>query len=268
MPNAPAVVRELVKLGAISDSHARRSLDRLETLEKNKPTGGQVARYATLGAVAAPAIGALGNVVRGKPPLEGAGAAGKLRDLAAQSVKGGLTSGAIPLVRSHLDRRAEIGTLRQYLNENAPEKRGMAVPELRAFGAAICAGLKVAASAPTRGGFLMASDLPPLRPPRLDRAVQKEGAPLPENVTADPADFRPVNLLKKRASQTPFQAAMMAKRIATPAARNPAAGVSIKDVSKPQGKGFGTGLPGAFAHRLGGSGPVDLKTTAIGSPST
>src|SRR5258706_13948210 len=100
MRNADAVVRELAKLGAISDSHARRSLDRLETLEKNKPTGGQVARYATLGAVAAPAIGALGNVIGGKPPLEGAGVGSKLPELAAHSVKGGLTSGAFPVVRS------------------------------------------------------------------------------------------------------------------------------------------------------------------------
>ena len=35
---------------------------------------------------------------------------------------------------------------------------------------------KTAAGAPTRGGFMMASDIPSYRPPRLDRAIQKDGA--------------------------------------------------------------------------------------------
>jgi hypothetical protein len=35
---------------------------------------------------------------------------------------------------------------------------------------------KAAASAPTRGNFMMASDLPSYRPPRLDQAIQKDGA--------------------------------------------------------------------------------------------
>lgn len=34
---------------------------------------------------------------------------------------------------------------------------------------------KTAAGAPTRGGFMMASDIPSYRPPRLDQAIQKEG---------------------------------------------------------------------------------------------
>jgi hypothetical protein len=36
---------------------------------------------------------------------------------------------------------------------------------------------KSAASAPTRGNFMMASDLPPFQSPRLDRAIQKNGGP-------------------------------------------------------------------------------------------
>jgi hypothetical protein len=35
---------------------------------------------------------------------------------------------------------------------------------------------KVAAGAPTRGGFMMASDIPSYRPPRLDQAIQKDSA--------------------------------------------------------------------------------------------
>jgi hypothetical protein len=35
---------------------------------------------------------------------------------------------------------------------------------------------KAAAGAPTRGNFMMASDVPPFKAPRLDRAIQKDGA--------------------------------------------------------------------------------------------
>lgn len=102
---------ELVKLGAISDETARRSLDRLDSLEKSKATPKQVLRYGTVGALAAPAIGALGNVIEGKP-LEG------LRTIGAQAVKGALGSGAIPIARQALDRRAEMGTLKKYMQEH------------------------------------------------------------------------------------------------------------------------------------------------------
>jgi hypothetical protein len=101
---------ELVKLGAISDETARRSLDRLDSLEKNKTTPGQVARYGTVGALAAPAIGVLGNVIEGKPT--------SLRGVGANAIKGALSSGAIPIARQALDRRAEIGTLKQYMQEH------------------------------------------------------------------------------------------------------------------------------------------------------
>ena len=47
---ADSLFDELEKLGAISDDQARRSLDRLDQLDKNKPTPGQVGRYGALGA--------------------------------------------------------------------------------------------------------------------------------------------------------------------------------------------------------------------------
>jgi hypothetical protein len=68
---------------------------------------------------------------------------------------------------------------------------------------------KTAAGAPTRGGFMQASDIPPYRPPRLDQAVQKDGSfegksekdgdALPDGVV-DLGGFRPVNLNAKHAS--------------------------------------------------------------------
>jgi hypothetical protein len=111
--NLDAFFDELEKLGAISHEQARRSLDRLSTLEQTKPTGGQVARYGALGAMTVPAIGALGNVIAGKP-LGGA------REIASQAVKGALTAGAVPFAQKALDRRAEMGTLQKFMQENAP----------------------------------------------------------------------------------------------------------------------------------------------------
>lgn len=103
---------ELVKLGAISDEDARRSLDRLDSLEKNKPTLGQVGRYGAVGALAVPAINAVGNVIAGKSPLEGG-----WRGVASNAVKGGLSASAIPIARQALDRRAEVGHLKKYMQQ-------------------------------------------------------------------------------------------------------------------------------------------------------
>lgn len=102
---------ELQKLGAVSDEHAQRSLDRLDSLERSRPTVGQVGRYGAIGAVAGPAIGAISNIIEKKPPI------GSVRSLAASAVKGGLSASAIPLARAHFDRKAEIGTLHRYLKE-------------------------------------------------------------------------------------------------------------------------------------------------------
>lgn len=107
---------ELEKLGAISDEQARRSLDRLDSLEKSKPTMGQVGRYAALGAAAGPAIGAASNVLKGKNPLDFS-TGNKMRGVIGEAAKGALGMGAVPLVRSHLDRRAEKSTLRQYMKQ-------------------------------------------------------------------------------------------------------------------------------------------------------
>ncbi len=128
-----ALYDELAKLGAITDDHARRALDQLEGLERNKPTLGQVGRYAGLGAVAGPVVGAIGNAIRGgQQPgtsllghLAGAkqpGMGGVGRAVASAATVGAIGSGLVPLVRGQLDRRAAMGTLNDYLSERAKEQ--------------------------------------------------------------------------------------------------------------------------------------------------
>lgn len=114
--NLLAVLDELEKLGAISDDEARQSLDRLNTLEKNKPTMGQVGRYAGMGAAAGVATGAIGDVISGNKLFNAPG--GRIRGALGRAATGAIASGAIPLLRTHLDRRAEVGTLKTYLDEH------------------------------------------------------------------------------------------------------------------------------------------------------
>lgn len=113
-PKLAALFDEAVKIGAISDQQAQAALDRYETLERNKPTMGQVARYGALGAVSGPAIGMLGDAISGKPT-------GGVRGHLGRAVTGALSMGAVPLVRGHLDRQAEKHTLKKYLVEREPE---------------------------------------------------------------------------------------------------------------------------------------------------
>jgi len=113
------------KKAAVSDEQAQSAINRLDTLERNKPTVRQAARYGTIGAVAGPAISMIGNKVSGKPLFSGSSVH---RALAGDAVKGSLAAGAIPMLRSHLDRRAEVGTLKNYLAER--EKNAAFVNEL------------------------------------------------------------------------------------------------------------------------------------------
>lgn len=108
--NFLSLLDELVKLGAVSDAEAQKSIDRLDVLEKERPTLGQVGRYGVLGAGA----GALGKVVgqgieHGRLPT-GRGALGA-------AAVGAIGMGAVPLARRVLDRRAEIGTLKKYMSQ-------------------------------------------------------------------------------------------------------------------------------------------------------
>jgi len=106
------------KYAAVSEDEARRSLDRLDALERNRPTVGQAGRYGALGAAGGGLIGAAGNLIEHGSPLKGATPKGKALNLAASAVKGAIGGGAIPLARNQLDRRAETGTLKRFMREN------------------------------------------------------------------------------------------------------------------------------------------------------
>lgn len=105
--------------GPVSDEEAHDALKRYKRIEKTKPTGGQLARYAGLGAVGGVAINAAkdaiqggGKVLGGSGPLKS-----KLRHAAGSAIAGAATSGALPLVRNHLDQQAEKGVLKKYLKQ-------------------------------------------------------------------------------------------------------------------------------------------------------
>jgi hypothetical protein len=113
MPKAAMVgfFDELAKLGAVSDDEARRSLDRLDALERNKPTLGQTARNGAL----ASGAGVLGHVI-GRA-IEGGANKPTARSMLGSAASGALLAGGVPLVRTALDQRAEKGTLKRYLHQ-------------------------------------------------------------------------------------------------------------------------------------------------------
>lgn len=119
-----ACIDELHKLGAVTDEEAMETLNRLDSLDKNKLTADQVGRYATLGAIAGPAINF------GKSMLQGKGIGGyfgkdhttllrRARHIGGDAIAGAATSGAIPLLRSALDRRASEQKLQDYVHTRA-----------------------------------------------------------------------------------------------------------------------------------------------------
>jgi hypothetical protein len=231
---ADAFARALLKVAGISDDDARRSLDRLDTLERTKPTARQVGRYAAIGAAAAPAIGALANVVKGKPAFEGTGGFSKLRDAASTAVKGGLGASVIPLARTHLDRKAELGTLRRYVADQP--KLSFAVS---------------AYSGPLNPSFLrMESQVPPLAqrsagtPHRAQRFV---GPAVGEARSPTRGGFLLASPQPMGKAAADAAARTLAARRRSPNVKTPP-GPSIAEISKPVG--FGRPLPGALKNSI------------------
>ena len=125
-----ALIDELRALDAVSSSQldklasevtseqAAVALKKLRTLEKSKPTGGELARGAAVGAVAGPVAANLSKVIAGGPK---AGLTKSLREIAGQAASGAVYGGGLPFVRHRLERAAEMQKLREYAGEH---KRG------------------------------------------------------------------------------------------------------------------------------------------------
>lgn len=264
-----SVLNELAKLGTVSDLEAEKALDRYESLEKNKPTLGQVGRYAALGAAAGPVIAATGNAIaggRGSKSLlghlagaRGPGAMSSLRGVAGSAATGAISSGAIPLVRAHLDRRAEMGTLQKYLAEQPSLEAGKLSPPFEPVEKeagkkekdSAASGLTPARYWDGKGMYLNAAfgeEKTAFQTSQYDAGI---GTPAVRQVSQMPGFTRP-SLRKmsdgeaaKLASQavTPRGRAIAAMRVGLPRVTAPS-GPSIAQVSKPQG--FGRPIAGAI----------------------
>lgn len=122
----PAIVAgffaELRKHAAVSEEEARAALDRLDTLEKAKPTAGQVGRYAALGAGAGVAADVGGSMLSGAPYFKAPPGTpfAKPRAVGASALRGAVAASVIPLLRGKLDRHVNEDKLRAYLEEAAP----------------------------------------------------------------------------------------------------------------------------------------------------
>jgi hypothetical protein len=106
------------KTAEVSPELARRSLDRLDAIEKSKPTARQAVRYGAIGGVGGAGIGAIGHMIERGSPFKGVTPKAKALNFAANAAKGAIGGGAIPLIQNSIDRRAEVGTLRKYMQEN------------------------------------------------------------------------------------------------------------------------------------------------------
>lgn len=110
-------IDELQKLGAVSDEQAQVALDRLDSLERSKLTGGQAVRYGALGAGAGLLSRGIGDAI--EHGLAGGIAKSTPGRLGAAAVTGGLMAGATPMIRSMMDRHSEEGKLRAYLSQES-----------------------------------------------------------------------------------------------------------------------------------------------------
>jgi hypothetical protein len=109
--NLTATLDELEKLGAISADEARRTLDRLDSVEKGKPTGVQAAQYGTLGAGA-------GALTRGVSHYIEHGKLPTTRSALGAAAGGAIGLGAVPLIRTAVDRHRERSKLREFMKQS------------------------------------------------------------------------------------------------------------------------------------------------------
>lgn len=152
-----------------------------------------------------------------------------------------------------------------FLSKNKAPLAAAAALTAAGIGYGIYRSRKQAAGAPTRGNFMMASEVPPFRQPSLQSPIGKESEMMDGYQNYGPGDFTPAKLNKKAALNPIMRAATAAKTVGTPKIRAPGAppkkleGVSIAGLAKPKGAGFGTGIAGAFKNTIGGDAGVSLK---------
>ena len=229
--NRASTFDELIKLGAISDEQAQAALNRLTTLERNKPTPGRVARYAAVGAVAAPVIHAATSAIEGKNPLKGLSHLGKLRHAGAHAAKGALAAGAVPLVQQHFDRRGEEKTLHKYLAERTKAASTRYEREISA-------------------GNISRPDISPSLPNVREGVLGRVGRKLTRDQLAAPAERTPEAVDKTRA--------LNARQFTAQSKRPDAIAQGVKADVHPSfiaGAGAGTmpgGPPQVFAPDSGG----------------
>lgn len=103
----------------VSDEDASHALRRYKQIENSRPSGSQIARYGALGAGVGVGATALKDyIAKGSRDVLG-GPGKRLRGAAAAGIVGAVTSGGLPLLRSHLDQQAEKATLKTYLNQRS-----------------------------------------------------------------------------------------------------------------------------------------------------
>ena len=135
-----AMADEFLKISqGTSHSEAVESLSKLRRLEREKPTGGELARNALAGVAVMPAVTTASSLVAGEQPIQkalearrltGVGTIGSAlkrgawksgRGLAGAALSGAVLGAGLPLARGYLHREAEKETLRDYLGVS---KRG------------------------------------------------------------------------------------------------------------------------------------------------
>lgn len=104
---------------SVSDEEAERAVSRIHTLDQNKPTVAQVGRYAGLGAAGGIGVGALKDTIAGDTHFGTGSLKNRIRRGVGSAVAGAVTSGALPLVRTHLDRGVEKEKLKNWMSQNA-----------------------------------------------------------------------------------------------------------------------------------------------------
>lgn len=117
MTSFEACLQELLKLAhEASKEEALGALDRLEGIERARPTAGQMARGAIIGGAVGPAASAVGKLISH-------GHFQAPREALSQAVTGALAGSAVPFIKNRLESTAERRMLRNYVDQGVGGRR-------------------------------------------------------------------------------------------------------------------------------------------------